>query len=81
MCSLTIREIFPYTARMSNLLDRTRELLDEASELTLAEIARAAGPPVAYDWLKRFAAGDIPDPSVNRVQALHDFLLSRRDAA
>lgn len=78
---MTPRENFPYTARMSNLLERTRKLLDEASDVTLAEIAREAGPPIAYDWLKRFKAGDIPDPSVNRVQALHDFLHARRTAA
>lgn len=67
---------------MSNLLERTRKLLDEAtSRDTLAELARDAGPPIAYDWLKRFAAGNIPDPSVNRVQALHDFLVTRKQAA
>ena len=60
---------------MSNLLDATRKLLDAAiAEKSLAEIARDAGPPVAYDWLKRFAAGEIDDPSVNRIQHLHDHL-------
>ena len=66
---------------MSNLLERTRQLLDESSDLSLADIAREIGEPVKYDWLKRFAAGDIPDPSVNRIQALHDFLQARRAAA
>ena len=66
---------------MSNLLERTRALLDASTDIPLAEIAREAGPPVAYDWLKRFAAGDIPDPSVNRVQALHDYLCRRGSEA
>jgi hypothetical protein len=68
---------------MSNLLDATRKLLSELAEVPLAEIARGAGRPVAYDWLKRFAADEIPDPSVNRVQHLHDFLvaLKRKRAA
>ena len=59
------------------LLDRTKELLTQAiSKHSLRSIAESAGKPVEYDWLKRFSAGDIPDPSVNRVQALHDFLVS-----
>lgn len=66
---------------MSNLLERTRELLEAADATSLAEIAREIGEPVRYDWLKRFAAGEIPDPSVNRVQALHDYLVSRARAA
>ncbi len=36
---------------------------------------------IEYDWLKRFASGDIKDPSVNRVQALHDCLVSRKSVA
>lgn len=64
-----------------SLLETTRKLLDEEARVTsLAEIARNAGAPVAYDWLKRFASGEIPDPSVNRVQALHDYLRSIRSA-
>lgn len=68
---------------MANLHDRTRSLLDAAKArgVPLAEIAQAIGEPVRYDWLKRFAAGNIPDPSVNRVQALHDYLASRTQAA
>ena len=66
---------------MTALLERTQRLLRNASDVSLAEIAREAGPPVAYDWLKRFAAGEIPDPSVNRIQALHDYLVTRERAA
>jgi hypothetical protein len=61
---------------MSNLLTSTRDRLGAALArgLSLAAIARGAGSPVEYDWLKRFAGDSIPDPSVNRVQALHDYL-------
>jgi hypothetical protein len=31
---------------------------------------------VEYDWLKRFASGDIADPSINRIQNLPDHLRS-----
>lgn len=63
---------------MPSLLDATRELLQVATsrEISLAAIARGAGPPVEYDWLKRFAAGEIDDPSVNRIQHLHDHLVA-----
>lgn len=77
---MTSGESFHYATGMS-LLETTRKLLDQEVRATsLAEIARNAGPPVAYDWLKRFASGEIPDPSVNRVQALHDYLRSLRPA-
>jgi len=34
----------------------------------------AAEPAIPYDWLKKFAGGHIPDPSVNRIQALNAHL-------
>jgi hypothetical protein len=53
------------------LLKKTFELL-HASRLTQREIAE--GADVGYEWLRKFKANLIPDPSINRVQALHDFL-------
>jgi hypothetical protein len=35
---------------------------------------------LGYEWLKKLKADDIPDPSVNRIQKLHDFLNARADA-
>lgn len=63
------------------LLDVTRELLVEITEegSSLRAVAPDGGP-VEYDWLKKFSAGKIPDPSVNRIQALHDRLLQMRTA-
>lgn len=61
-----------------SLLKITQELLDQAIlEMSLREIAPEGGP-VEYEWLKKFRAGKIDDPSVNRIQALHDHLTDLR---
>jgi len=52
------------------MLDRVKQ------ERSLRQIALESEGRVEYDWLKRFANGSIPDPSVNRIQALHDALRS-----
>jgi hypothetical protein len=61
--------------RVMTLLESTIKLLQQASDkgISLREIAPADGP-VEYEWLKKFYAGKIDDPSVNRIQALHDRL-------
>jgi len=59
------------------LLDRTKTLLREC-ELSLPEIATRS--KLGYEWLKKFAADDIPDPGVKRIQQLHDFLVSHQCA-
>lgn len=51
------------------LLDRTLELLN-ASPLPPPEIAKGAA--VGIEWLKKVK--DIEDPSVRRIQRLHDYL-------
>ncbi len=43
--------------------------------MTLRAIADASRGKVKYDWLKRFACGDIPNPGVTNVQTLHDCLI------
>lgn len=74
---MTAGEYFHYSTGMSNLLDATRELLKAATkQISLAEIARGAGEPVEYDWLKRFASDKPPDSTVSRVQHLHDYLIT-----
>jgi hypothetical protein len=35
---------------------------------------------LGYEWLKKLRAGKIPDPGVNNIQKLHDFLAQRCDA-
>jgi hypothetical protein len=59
------------------LLERTQVLLKRAhARDSLREIADAGSVP--YDWLKRFANGDIPNPGIKNLQALHDYLNSRK---
>ena len=65
---------------MTDLLSKTRSLL-ESSDLSLREIAEGAGLPVTYEWLKKFAGDYQSDPTVTRVQTLHDFLLKRKARA
>lgn len=56
------------------LLDRTYELLDglDWTERTIPEVAQGAN--VGAEWLKKLRARTIEDPSVRRIQRLHDFL-------
>lgn len=64
------------------LLERTTDLLRKALDAgaSLRELAPEGGD-VEYEWLKKFNAGKIDDPSVNRIQALHDSLLKRLSRA
>ena len=49
----------------------TRQLLkDDPRTLTMLSQATA----VPFFWLKKFSAGEIPNPGVNRVQYLYEFL-------
>jgi hypothetical protein len=59
-----------------SLLEQTRALLDNRGDITLVQIA--AGAEVDYSWLTKFSQDRIPDPSVNRVQAVHDFLATAK---
>lgn len=58
-----------------SLLLHTRQLIKE-DRRQLKMISQATNVP--FYWLKKFSAGEIPNPSVNRVQYLHDFL-SQKD--
>lgn len=42
---------------------------------TLPQVAQAAG--VTPDWLAKLSQGKMQDPSVHKVQKLHDYLASR----
>ena len=75
---------FPNMSPMAlPLLEATRSMLAAltGSGTSLRQIALESEGEVEYDWLKRFANGEIKDPSVNRVQALHDHLATRNAAA
>lgn len=56
---------------MSTLLQRTRELL-HASQLKRREIAEGSG--VDEEWIKKFKAGKIGRPGVDKIEPLHNFL-------
>lgn len=56
------------------LLERTYRLL-ESTNLTYQQIA--AGAEVDVHWLAKFKQRRIEEPGVNKVQAVHDFLLER----
>jgi hypothetical protein len=60
------------------LFDLTNSLLKKAlsSGLTLRDIAARSGGRVDYEWLKKYNQWTTKDPSVNRIQALHDTLMS-----
>jgi hypothetical protein len=53
------------------LLERTQELLKESGKTSL-DIFRDTNIP--YYWLNQFRDGRSRDPSVNRVQALYEYL-------
>lgn len=59
------------------LRDRTYNALRETmakKQTTLREIAKGAG--VEHGWLRIFAgAGNIPDPSVSRIERLYHYLV------
>lgn len=61
-----------------NLLETTRKLLKSrvAEGLSYPDIVRASNGSVGREWLYKFAAGEIPNPGVNTIQALHDTLKS-----
>lgn len=60
-----------------SLLEETLKLLsNRSSVLTLPAISAETKIPLA--WLKLFAANGIKDPSVNRVQALYEYLTGRK---
>ena len=54
------------------LLERTRALLELRNGTTLEDISEASG--VGIHWLRKFACGQITNPTVNNLQQLHDYL-------
>lgn len=66
-----------------SLLDSTRKLLTEHQSRggSLREIAGSSGGAVEREWLYRFARGEIENPGVKHVQALHDYLAKPRKKA
>lgn len=61
--------------KSGTLLITTIKLL-KADRRTLRIVGHATGIP--YYWLKKLSAGEIDDPSVNRIQQLFEFLSKKR---
>lgn len=58
---------------MGTLLEKTLMLMKRSQrQKTLPEISKDTGLP--FYWLRKFASGDISDPSVNKVQILYEYL-------
>lgn len=58
---------------MSDLLNTTLDLAKaKAGDVNVKRMCDAVG--VSTRWFNKFMAGQIPDPSVRRVQRLHDYL-------
>lgn len=66
------------------LLKDTFRLLTKADphqdRAVLREIAAGVGKPVELDWLRKFRNGDIADPGVSKIEALHNYLKARHNA-
>lgn len=62
--------------KLHNLKDKTLELLGESRE-NRETIAQKAG--VKKDWLNKFASNQIPNPGVDFVQKVHDYLSSKHE--
>jgi predicted XRE-type DNA-binding protein len=58
-----------------DLLQRTYELIDQ-SPLSQRQIAAGAG--VGREWFAKFSQRRIPSPGVTKVQAVYDFLRSKK---
>lgn len=58
------------------LMQRTIEMLDELPNgESLPEFAARLG--ISYYWLRKFKSGEIPNPSVNKVQHLYEELTGK----
>jgi hypothetical protein len=62
----------------TNLLDTTLEMA-RSTRLPVTGTCEATG--VTPRWYYMFVRGEIKDPSVRRVQRLHDYLLANAQAA
>lgn len=54
-----------------SLMTKTRSLL-ESDPRSLLDLHKESG--LSYYWLRKFKSNVLEDPSVNKVQALYEFL-------
>ena len=60
-------------------MERTRRLMRESEESlpTIFVGLRNSGSTISFYWLRKFKYGEIPDPSVNRVEELYTYLTGK----
>lgn len=58
--------------KRTGLYETTMYLLGRSNE-PLRDIA--AGAQVKYDWLRKVRQGNIPEPSCQKMQRVHDYLV------
>lgn len=58
--------------QQGSLMQKTHALIKDC-DLTLPELFKETGIP--FYWLRQFKAGYFPNPSVNRVQYLYEYLM------
>jgi len=51
------------------LMKRTQELLKKADPIQVS-----ANTKLNFYWILKFGKGEVPDPSVNKVQRLYEYL-------
>ena len=62
---------------MESLHATTLRLLDAriaSKQITLLDLHKETG--LSFYWLRKFKSREVPDPSVNRVQRLYEYLVS-----
>lgn len=65
----------PTCDRLGSLMTETLRLINKEPRGLLAVTQRTGVP---FYWLRKFAAGKIPNPSVNRVQYLFEKLSGKK---
>lgn len=58
---------------MVSLYEETIKLLNNGADISQV----ASKTNLQYDWVNKLKRGDIKDPSVNKVQAVYEYLTGR----
>lgn len=58
---------------MASLYEETIKLLNNGADISQV----ALKTNLQYDWVNKLKRGDIKDPSVNKVQAVYEYLTGR----
>lgn len=58
---------------MASLYEETIKLLNNGADISQV----AVKTNLQYDWVNKLKRGDIKDPSVNKVQAVYEYLTGK----